>query len=67
MRRRELERKLRAYGWWFLRHGGRHDIWTNGVLDEAVPRHNEIAKATANNILKTARECPPQEWDIKRG
>jgi hypothetical protein len=30
MKKRDLERQLKAYGWWFLREGGSHEIWTNG-------------------------------------
>src|SRR5258708_35141590 len=28
MKRRELEKRLAALGWRFLRHGGKHDVWT---------------------------------------
>jgi mRNA interferase HicA len=55
MRRVELERRLRALGWWILRHGGRHDVWTNGEGQEAVPRHREIHEQLARRILERAR------------
>jgi len=37
------------------RHGLRHDIWTNGEYEIAVPRHNEINEYTAKAILKEAK------------
>jgi predicted RNA binding protein YcfA (HicA-like mRNA interferase family) len=30
MKKRDIEKKLKELGWWFSRHGGGHDIWTNG-------------------------------------
>jgi len=42
VKRRELERKLIQAGWYLLRHGGNHDIWTDGNREEPVPRHAEI-------------------------
>ncbi|MBI4612536.1 MAG: type II toxin-antitoxin system HicA family toxin [Planctomycetes bacterium] len=54
MKRRDLETRLRELGWWLLRHGRRHDVWTNGEIEEAVPRHNEIDDRLARKILKKA-------------
>lgn len=42
MKRRDLEKKLAELGWRFERHGGNHDVWTNGKESEPLPRHNEI-------------------------
>ena len=36
MRRKDLEKALRDLGWWFLRHGGKHDVWTDGERIEAA-------------------------------
>jgi len=55
MKRRDIERKLRALGWLLARHGSRHDVWSNGERDLVVPRHNEINEYTAKAILKEAR------------
>jgi len=55
VKRRDLEANLRASGWRFARHGGRHDIWSRGEREVAVPRHNEINEHTARAILKEAR------------
>ena len=54
MKRYELEKNLRTMGWRFLRCGRRHDVWTNGVREIAVPRHREINEYTAKAILKNA-------------
>jgi predicted RNA binding protein YcfA (HicA-like mRNA interferase family) len=58
VKKRELERTLRENGWWFLRSGSKHDVWTNGEIDEYVPRHTEIGEGLAKKILKTAKENP---------
>ena len=42
MKKKDLEKKLSSYGWWFHCHGGKHDKWTNGEDMESVPRHNEV-------------------------
>ena len=55
MKRRDLERKLNEIGWQFVRHGGRHDIWSDGEREVAVPRHDEINEYTAKAILKEAK------------
>ena len=54
VKRRDLEKKLTEYGWRFLRAGGRHDIWTDGEREEAVPRHREINERLAEAILRRA-------------
>jgi mRNA interferase HicA len=53
VRRRELERRLAALGWSLLRHGGKHDVWTDGRL-EYVPRHAEVNELLARRILAKA-------------
>jgi len=37
MKRRDLEKKLCELGWHFERHGGNHDVWTNGNESESLP------------------------------
>jgi mRNA interferase HicA len=56
MKRRELERRLRGFGWRFLRHGGNHDIWTDGEREEAIPRHIEVSERLALAILQRIRK-----------
>ncbi|MDA0336701.1 MAG: type II toxin-antitoxin system HicA family toxin [bacterium] len=56
MKRRELEKLLHQLGWRLLRHGAKHDIWTNGDQEEAIPRHSEINEMLARMIVKNARK-----------
>ncbi len=53
-----MENELKKYGWYLLREGGGHSIWTNGDLTEPVPRHNEINEYTAKEIIKKAKRNP---------
>lgn len=55
MKKRDLENALRKIGWMFLRHGKRHDIWTDGEREEAIPRHNEINEKLDRLILRRAK------------
>jgi mRNA interferase HicA len=55
MKRKKLEDELKRLGWWFLRHGGNHDIWTDGSRQEPIPRHNEINEKLACSIIKKAK------------
>lgn len=52
MKRRDLIKKFESKGWWLLKHGGNHDIYTNGTDIEPVPRHKEINEMTAKAIIK---------------
>jgi predicted RNA binding protein YcfA (HicA-like mRNA interferase family) len=54
LKKRDLEKKLKDLGWWLLREGGNHEVWTNGVATEFVPRHSEIKEILAKKILKNA-------------
>ncbi len=54
MKRRDLEKRPKELGWYFLRAGGNHDVWTNGVQSQPVPRHGEINEFTARAIIKNA-------------
>jgi len=58
MKKRELERELKSLEWWINRQGSKHEIWTNGSEEEAVPRHREIAETLARKIIKTAQKYP---------
>jgi mRNA interferase HicA len=61
MKKRDLEKRLRDAGWWFLRQGSNHEIWTNGELAEPIPRHKEIHEQLAGGIIRFVRENPPKE------
>ena len=54
VKRRVLEKRLSECGWRFLRHGGNHDVWTNGEREEYVPRHTEVNEQLARAILRDA-------------
>jgi len=46
-------RKLKAAGYWFKRHGKKHEIWTNGI-DTAILSYGTVQHT---NILR--RRLPP--------
>jgi len=52
---------MREAGWWLKRHGSKHDLWTNGDMNEGVPRHTEVDERLARKILKVAASNPPLE------
>ena len=52
MKRRELIRLLENNGWYLKRNGKEHDIYTNGVDSEPIPRHTEIKERLAKAIVK---------------
>lgn len=52
MKRRDLEKRLKAAGWFKLRNGSDHDIWTNGTNIEAIPRHRELNENLAKGIIR---------------
>lgn len=52
MKRRDLIKKLEANGWYLLRHGDNHDVYTNGTVNEPIPRHKEINELLAKAIIK---------------
>lgn len=56
MKRHQVEKTLQKLGWRFLRHGGKHDVWTDGERQEAIPRHVEINEKLARAILRRAKE-----------
>jgi mRNA interferase HicA len=45
-------KKLNAKGWYLLRCGGSHDVYTDGQHEEEIPRHREINELTAKKIIK---------------
>ena len=61
MKKKDLEKHLSKLGWRFLRHGGKHDYWTNGEVHESIPRHKEINEMLAKKIIRTAEKNPPKE------
>ena len=51
-----MEKALSKLGWRFLRHGNKHDVWTDGERQEAIPRHREINEILANAIIRKAKK-----------
>ena len=45
-------RLLERNGWYLKRHGGGHDLYTNGKDTETIPRHKEINEKLAQAIIK---------------
>jgi len=52
MKRKDFIRKMEENGWYYLRDGGNHDIYTNGERCEPIERHTEIPEMLARKILK---------------
>ena len=54
MKRVDLIRKIQEAGCMFIRHGGRHDWYSNPKtgVSQPVPRHKEVNEVLAKHILK---------------
>ena len=52
MKRSDLMNKISKLGYTFLRHGGNHDVYSNGKRTEIIPRHKEINEVLAKAIIK---------------
>lgn len=52
MKHKDLVRRLESKGWYLLKHGSNHDIYTNGKDIEPIPRHKEINEMLAKSIVK---------------
>lgn len=55
MRKRILEKKLKAAGFVLERHGSNHDVYVRGSDIEELPRHRDINEALAKAIIKKWR------------
>ncbi len=54
MKRRELIKRLEVMGCVLVRHGGKHDWYTNQITKQSqpVPRHKDINENLAKSIIK---------------
>ena len=52
MKRRDLIRLLEKNGWYLLRTGANHDIYTYGKENEPIPRHSELKELLAKSIIR---------------
>jgi mRNA interferase HicA len=54
VKRRDLVRYLESNGFYQLREGANHSIYTNGKKVIPVKRHRQFDRVTANEICKQA-------------
>ncbi|BAQ63376.1 type II toxin-antitoxin system HicA family toxin [Geminocystis sp. NIES-3709] len=54
VKRRDLIQYLESHGFYLLREGGNHSIYTNDEITIPVKRHNIFDRITANQICKQA-------------
>lgn len=54
VKRRDLIQYLENHGFYLLREGGNHSIYTNDEITIPVKRHNIFDRITANQICKQA-------------
>ena len=52
MKHRDFIKILEKNGWYLLREGGNHDIYTDGTNVEPVPRHRELKEPLVKRIIK---------------
>lgn len=52
MKRTDLVKLLERNGWKLKRNGANHDIYSNGIVSETIPRHGEINENLAKAIIK---------------
>lgn len=52
MKRKDLIKLFEKNGWWLKRNGRNHDIYTDGINREEIPRHNEVSEKLAKAIIK---------------
>ena len=51
MKTRNLIKLFKANGWWFVNHGGKHDIYTKGKVKEQIVRHKETSERLAKDLI----------------
>jgi len=56
--RRDLVRYLEQNGFYLLREGAKHAIYTNGDRTIPVKRHRTLDRITANELCKQAGLSP---------
>jgi predicted RNA binding protein YcfA (HicA-like mRNA interferase family) len=50
VKRRDLVRYLEEHGFYLLREGANHSIYTNGSKATPVKRHRQFDRITANEV-----------------
>ncbi|MBI4906664.1 MAG: type II toxin-antitoxin system HicA family toxin [Acidobacteria bacterium] len=56
--RRDLIKHFEANGYYLLREGAKHSIYTNNTKTIPVKRHRTIDRITANQLCKQAGLLP---------
>ena len=51
-KQRDLLKIASQQGFKYVKDGGRHDIYSNGEKEVAIPRHREINEITAKKIIR---------------
>jgi predicted RNA binding protein YcfA (HicA-like mRNA interferase family) len=59
VKRRDLVRYFEEHGFYLLREGARHSIYTNGEKVVPIKRHRALDRITANELCKQAG-LPPK-------
>lgn len=52
MKHRDLIKLFEKNSWYYLRDGGRHDIYTDEISSEPIPQHREINEMLAKSLIK---------------
>lgn len=60
MKRSDLIKEIESFGCVLIRHGAKHDWYTNPQtgISQPVPRHREINEHLARKIIKTLQNNP---------
>jgi mRNA interferase HicA len=58
VKRRELVKYLEANGFYSVREGSKHSIYTNGNKMIPIKRHRSLDRITANELCKQAGLAP---------
>ena len=58
VKRRDLVKYFEQNGFYLLREGGNHSIYTNGSKAVPVKRHEQFERITANELCKQAGLSP---------
>jgi len=59
VKRRELVKYFEEHGFYQLREGKKHAIYTNGIKTIPIKRHRTLDRITANELCKQAG-LPPK-------
>jgi len=59
VKRYDLIKYLESHGFYLLREGGNHSIYTNEIKTLPIKRHRDFDRITANELCKQAG-LPPK-------